>query len=53
MYYGPAFYEEWKANGVKMWSPGPAEVPNGPVKGGFFFCQDLDGNVLKFMQTPK
>ncbi|MBT3350681.1 MAG: VOC family protein [Nitrospinaceae bacterium] len=51
---GPALYEEWKANGIKMWSPGPAEVPNGPMKGGFiFFCQDLDGNVLKFMQTPK
>ncbi len=51
---GPALYADWKAKGVKMWSPGPAEVPNGPMKGGFiFFCQDPDGNVLKFMQTPK
>jgi catechol 2,3-dioxygenase-like lactoylglutathione lyase family enzyme len=51
---GPALYAEWKTKGVKMWSPGPAEVPNGPMKGSFiFFCQDPDGNVLKFMQTPK
>ncbi len=51
---GPGLYAEWKSKGVKMWSPGPAEVPNGPMKGGFiFFCQDPDGNVLKFMQTPK
>lgn len=36
-----------------MWSPGPAEVPNGPMKGGIiFFCEDPDGNVLKFSQTP-
>ncbi len=51
---GPGLYAEWKSKGVRMWSPGPAEVPNGPMKGGFiFFCQDPDGNVLKFMQTPK
>ncbi len=51
---GPGLYAEWKSKGVRMWSPGPAEVPNGPMKGGFiFFCQDPDGNVLKFMHTPK
>ncbi len=49
-----ALYADWKAKGVKMCSPEPAEVPSGPLKGGFiFFCQDPDGVVLKFMQPPK
>lgn len=50
----PALYEKLRAQGTRMCSPAPAEVPSGPIRGArIFFCQDPDGVVLKFLSMPK